>query len=303
MLAIRTTPLTAFGLITALIALALPTNPILKRLIWHLLTFAALYTITITIADKKLDRYALPTMGALNLIAVLGFVALGQWFLARDDHKPTRVARYGLASAVVLFLILQIGTARNAAPYYGDYISPLMGSRQNVLARYSLFNGEGGRAIAEALADHPEMEADGVAGTNWPRSTDFYLPWRLNGLNRSDSPAGITSFFNQRYLILTQPEIARQLYPPRILDWLATLEPVVTVEDQGQPIAWIYDLQTVTVPPYALNPEWPAYVWDNGIQLLTAAAPEETQSGTRIHLQTLWQSPQARSNQLPPRST
>ncbi|HQY30362.1 MAG TPA: hypothetical protein PK691_03705, partial [Thermomicrobiales bacterium] len=291
MLFIRTTPLTLVGLVAAAIALAVPVNPILKRLIVHTLTFATLYTITITIAAKKLDRYALPTMGALNLLAIFGFIALGGWMLTRFREGatwPRLVAAGGLATV----LLLQAGIAIKAAPYFGDYISPLMGGRQAVLRRYSLFNAEGGQAIAHALATHPELQADGVAGTNWPRSTDFYLPWRLDGTHRGDTPEGLISLFANRYLILTQPEIARELYPPRTLTWLQSLTPILTVHDQGQPIAWIYDMWKARVPVAALGPDWPACQWENGTQLLAATSPEQAAPGTRIRVQTLWQSSQ-----------
>lgn len=288
MLVIRTTPLTAFGLVVAIVALLLPVHEVYKRLICHLAAFAVLYTVAITLSEKKLDRYALPTMGALNLIAVLGSLAVGHLLLVREGARRRRLSIVGMAIGAAM-LLLQIGISVQAEPYYGTYVSPFLGDRADVVRRYSLYNAEGGQAIARALAADPTFEDGGTAGTNWPRSTDFYLPWKLRGSDRSDTSAGMTSFFTQRYLVLTEPEIVRELYPERVLDWLATLTPVLTIDDQGDPIAWVYDMSAVHVPATVLDPTWPAFGWENGLEMVAADVPATGAAGSKVRVQMLLQ--------------
>ena len=167
-----------------------------------------------------------------------------------------------------------------------------MGNRAEIRARYSLANGEGGQAIAQMLANHPDISLDDVAGTNWQHTVDFYLPGKIAAVDRSETPTSLVSLLDHRYLILTQPEIDRQLYPPRILAWLQSLNPIDSVSDKGRQIAWIYDLADTHMPIAAVGTDWPSWQFANGSQLLGVTTPDPVSPGDTIRIHTVWQAPE-----------
>ncbi|MCC6791666.1 MAG: glycosyltransferase family 39 protein [Thermomicrobiales bacterium] len=71
----RISPLTILGLVIVFAAMALRhevARLLPTRLIRHLLLFSAIYTATLSVAPKKLDRYVLPSVVTLDLAAGLG---------------------------------------------------------------------------------------------------------------------------------------------------------------------------------------------------------------------------------------
>ena len=125
MLAIRTNPLTIFGLLFAISLLFLPTDPLvsnLRRLAAHFLTFALVYLMMLTVAAKKLDRYALPAMATLSLVAIIGFIGIAHWLKGRVTVRSRTMATVSFIGAIAAIVLVQAGIAGRSAPYYEDYL-------------------------------------------------------------------------------------------------------------------------------------------------------------------------------------
>ncbi len=292
MLAIRTNPLTVLGLILALSMLIIPSsngNPLNKRLVVHLTTFAITYMVLLGLADKKLDRYALPILASMNLIAMLGAIAFICWasrFLTRINPVLTR----SIPLAVVAIMLLgQSGIAARQAPYYENYVSPLVGGSANIETRFSIANGEALRPIAEALKSHPEISVDDVGVLIWNRALEFYLLGPVFEIGRGNNAQGLISLFANDYVIVTPTELNRGLYAPQIANWFGTLTPFVAVTDMGKTVAHIYDLSNVHIPYELVLGTWPAFAYANGAELLAIPKLGSVTQGERVKILSLWQ--------------
>ena len=163
LLAYRLSPVTVLGLaITAAAMVIAPgrVSAIHRRICFHLTLFAALYIVILSTEPKKLDRYLLPPIVALDIVAALGtMAAIG---LLAGKGARWRFSVPATAGIVVCgsLLVLQALFARQSAPYYITSVSTLKGGQTAALEDVSLGWGEGGKADAEAILDHPD---EGIA--------------------------------------------------------------------------------------------------------------------------------------------
>jgi len=266
LLAYRLSPVTLLGL--AITAAAMILSPgrlstIDRRLCLHLMLFATLYIVILSTEPKKLDRYLLPPIAALDLVAALGTMA-AITALTRSGASRFLRNRIAVAGAVACgsLLILQAIFAQQSAPYFITSVSPLKGGQSAALDEVSLGWGEGGKAVAEAILDHPEIAQSRITGGAWPRTIDYYLPFTIDKPNYSPTDSSLATLLSTDYLVVTQPEIQRRLYPAAMIDWFETLEPAVTVRDHGRVYARIYDLTNAPIPPLFLTADSPMYEWD-----------------------------------------
>ena len=112
-----------------------------------------------SIGAKKFDRYMLPSLLALDLVALLGWLCLVQSLLER--LKAVRTSTHQLpnhlATLSLIFLLHGLPGFLHY-PYYLTYFNPLLGG--SVTAPHVLFVGwgEGLEAAAEWLNKQPEAE-------------------------------------------------------------------------------------------------------------------------------------------------
>jgi hypothetical protein len=285
-LAYRISPVTLVGLVVGLLALlTLPAvgGYINRRLIWSLVGFSAAYLAILSLAAKKLDRYLLPSLAALDLVAALGAVAAITW-LGQRLAGSGRVAAMTVAiSGGTLLLIGQAVPAIGSAPYYLTYVSPLMGGTSDARDEISLGWGEGGKAVAEALLDHPEIGPSNAAGSLWPRTIDYYLPYEIGQATYDLTSAGAVWFLASEYVVVTEPEIKRQFYRPSMSAWLESQNPVLTVTDDGRIYARVYDLSGYPLPEPYYVADAPIYTWGE-VRLVAADFRSEIEPGMELRL-------------------
>jgi hypothetical protein len=77
-LALRLGPGTTIGV---LLLFTFGTRPEWRRSAWTLLGFVLLFLVLLTVAAKKVDRYLLPTLPALGILAAVGWYEAGDWLL------------------------------------------------------------------------------------------------------------------------------------------------------------------------------------------------------------------------------
>ncbi|HEX3303499.1 MAG TPA: hypothetical protein VHR64_11500, partial [Thermomicrobiales bacterium] len=286
-LAYRLSPLTAVALVLSTFGLLAPRVGAAepgRRLCFNLAVFAAAYFVILSFAAKKLDRYLLPTLAALDLIAVIGTIALVRYLVS----QRAGISRYvATGIAVAAFLVLlggQAVAARESAPYYITYVSPLMGGQSAARRSISLEWGEGGKAVAETILQHPEITPGTIAGGAWPRAIDYYLPFPLLSANHDLNPAGAAWFMQSQYVVVTEPEIQRQFYALSMIVWFDSQSPVAVIQDDGRVYARIYDLSGLRVPEPYYQPDAPIFTWRGQATLVGSVYREQIEVGSDLRL-------------------
>jgi hypothetical protein len=286
-LAYRMSPVTLVALLLSAIALLAPgitIPPRVRRLCLNLAIFAGAYLFVLSLAAKKLDRYLLPSLAALNLIAAIGSIFLIRWLVGRLGVNRALPAFASVACISVLFLGGQALAAHQSAPYYITYVSPLMGGQAAARDQLSLEWGEGGKAVAEAILQHPGIGAGEIAGSAWPSSIDYYLPFAVGEVDYDLDSTGVAWFLSSHYVVVTEPEIQRQFYPPEMIAWFDTLEPLAVVHDDGRIYARIFDLSGLDLPPPYYQHDAPIFVREQKVRLVGSAFRDEITSGADIRV-------------------
>ena len=157
-LAFRTTPLVMLGLAVALPLLFVGRKALKGNLV-ALLAYACLFTILMTLGAKKFDRYMLPVILALDIVAAWGLVELGK--LARQ-HLEFRVWSLGFGICIAL-LLLQAILVLSYHPHYLAYYNPLLGGTSRAIQVLPVGWGEGMDLAARYLNQKEDAESLCVA--------------------------------------------------------------------------------------------------------------------------------------------
>lgn len=228
----RTTPWTGLGLLALLVALARRWEWLRGRgALLLLLAFIALFVVgVLSAAPKKFDRYALPAIPLLLVLAACGLAWLGG--LMPGLLRQSGVLVLTLMAATTLLLI---------HPYYLAYYSPLIGGSAGAVKAVPIGWGEGLDLAADWLNAQPDI-AQSVVGTWSPPSIQAYLnttaTWQeLIDTNRAD------------YLVVYLYQVQTGgLY---FGEYHPACTPLHTVRIAGIDYVWIYKTPRRQVQPLA----------------------------------------------------
>lgn len=125
-LALRLGPGTVVGL---LLLFVLGASPPARRTVWALLGSVALFLVLLTVAAKKVDRYLLPILPALGILAAVGWWEAGRWTAGRLARRGALLMGGAgpLAVAAALALALQLWPLLQAGRYPLAAYDPLFG--------------------------------------------------------------------------------------------------------------------------------------------------------------------------------
>ncbi len=116
----RTTPVVLAGLLLALVFVRqVKSNPTMAATCLVLGLFALFYGVLIATGQKKLDRYVLPLLPPLDLLAGVGWTATAVWI--HRQARPMIGAGYAATLAVsipVLALLVHAGGSLAVSPYF-----------------------------------------------------------------------------------------------------------------------------------------------------------------------------------------
>ena len=119
-----------------------------------LLGYALGFLLMMTLGAKKLDRYVLPILPALCVLAALGLAAAYSWLHARMAAVgAARGPWRGAAAALVV--LLAVWPAAFTYPYFLTYYSPLLGGGPAAQRLVMVGNGEGLDQVAAWLNTRP----------------------------------------------------------------------------------------------------------------------------------------------------
>ena len=154
--AFRTTPLIMLGLAAAL-PLLFGSQKARRGDLVALLAYACLFAILMTLGAKKFDRYMLPSIPALDIVAAWGLVELGKIKVQRSKIKA-QIWTWDLGFWILL-LLLQSGYILSYHPYYLAYYNPLLGGLPRAVQVLPVGWGEG-MDLAARYLNQKEDAAD-----------------------------------------------------------------------------------------------------------------------------------------------
>jgi len=230
-IAYRTTPLMWLGLF--LLLLRLKKIPPISNRYHHLgviLLYLLLYLGLITASQLKYDRYIIPMLPLLNILAALGLWAGWRWLIS---YRPPIQRLWGVAIGGML--ILQIGTAINHHPYYYTFWNPLLGGISQAVHMLPVgTGGEGIDQIAAQLNQLPEPSLLTVASANSQKIAPLFSGETLPMTNLD----GTWLLADYTFIHISQKQRAK--HDPEILTYLAQQPLVHQVALQGLAYAWLY---------------------------------------------------------------
>jgi 4-amino-4-deoxy-L-arabinose transferase-like glycosyltransferase len=265
----RSTPLTLLGLVLAIWFLVAEirirkrerSNEVKNQVLQAVLALAVfdfLFTLFMTFAEKKFDRYLLPSHAPLMLIAGWGWVQLANslaWF-----RKPSWRAPALLGAVAALQLI----SAGFTFPYYLSYYNPILAvitRPENVI---QIGWGEGLDQAATYLESQPGIDQKQVA--SW-YSTSFNLLYESKAndipIALELSNANLLSLLANDYLVIYIHQLQRGT-PQNLFAALQLSEPEHIVTINGLEYVRIYHQDPLTKPH-------PDGIYQVGAQIATGA--------------------------------
>jgi 4-amino-4-deoxy-L-arabinose transferase-like glycosyltransferase len=205
------------------------------------------------LSPKKQDRYLLPLLPMLDLLAAFAYVEISksanrQIGKSADKRLIIRSTRY--ATRIVLLLLLLLIHAFpviTAYPYYLAYFNPLMGGLSRAIETTLVGWGEGMEEAAAYL--NRRSDADQLYVASVPAQT--FLPYfKGTGENFYTNDVALRA----DYVVLYVSQMQRLAPSPEIVRHFLAMDPEHTVHVLGAPYARIYPgpkLITTEIPPDA----------------------------------------------------
>jgi len=233
-LAFRSTPILWVGLLTFGALLARAKSEIhlrLRNTAWPFWVLAILFLGVITLGAKKLDRYVLPTLEALNVIGAIGLAFALDVIAQRSSTTPQRGSAQNAWSSGMLALTLVIPFAQflTVWPLTLRAYNPLLGGYAGASRALPVGGGESAE-VARQLNDSA-IASQSIAATDIVGTAPFYTGtlW----------PATNAGYAQADYLLFNASDF--QLTPDAVSHWIDGLHPVMTLTVQSQPFAWLYE--------------------------------------------------------------
>jgi 4-amino-4-deoxy-L-arabinose transferase-like glycosyltransferase len=238
-LALRLTPWTLLGLLLLPIAWrrARDLAPA-RRSLALLLAYVLLFTLAMSLFPKKFNRYIEPVFPALDILAAVGLLAIGDWGLRvwnrLRSSSPFADRRSG--AQALLVLALAAASLANIAYWHpheiAAYNQALGGARAGAYAFLTGW-GEGLEQAASWLNEQPDITGVRVATTQ-PSALQPYMRDGAQALAASDSLPDRTG-----YVVVYVRSTQGLVWPPfdRFYPGAA---PLHVVQIHGVDYAWIY---------------------------------------------------------------
>ncbi len=208
--------------------------------------FAGGMLLALTLLPKKFDRYALPTLPALLILAAAGWHVGEQWLVVRNNppiHALQRLPAWLRWGTLALLLVLHTLAYQ---PYQIAYANPLLGGTRTAAQVLPLGWGEGLEQAAAYLNQQPDGCQQAIA-TWFDPVLDAFACAPVVRLPAATEPRRVA------YAVLYIDQLQRNNAPEATAYVLQSGSPVFTATVQGVPYATVYHLpQPVAQPSGAL---------------------------------------------------
>ena len=246
---LRISPLVALGV--GLLVLAAPAGERRATARW-LVAYVVLFGVLMTLASKKFDRYMLPALLMLDLLAGVGLwrllvLAAGRWPGAQATRgtattAPAARPRPSLTAGLVAFVAAgQLLLLVRAWPYPIAYYNPLAGGAARAQQLVMVGWGEGLEQAAAYLNSLPDAESlyvvtsyNHVVRPRFVGTTEAMAAYvRAEAAGTAQPPDYVVLYINAVQRGQMSPEVA-QAERAGALAFVAHVN--------GQPYAWVYKL-------------------------------------------------------------
>jgi hypothetical protein len=194
----RLTPVSLLGLVCLVLASWWQVG-ILRaaRPVWVLIGLAIAFTVFMNLGAKKLDRYILPVVPLLDILAACGLWAATRELLARvrGSARPARLA----APLLAVILLLQPVAWYSVLPYPLAYYDTLMGGGAAAQRAVLVGWGEGLDQAAAYLNAQPDASTATV-GVYYPLTVNFQALLRGTAVSFGPNvtPTYVVDYINAR---------------------------------------------------------------------------------------------------------
>jgi hypothetical protein len=229
----RTGPLLWLGL-ALLAAMAWPARKLPRQhqiFLGIMLLYLGGYLVLITLSDLKIDRYIIPMLPTLDLMAALGLVIAWRWLPRRWSWS----SQLSQPMALVV-LISGIAMARPHHPYYYTYWNPLLGGIKQAVRVLPVGGGyEGSEQAAAYLNTLPNAATLKVASA---------ISGKIRPLLNGATTIPMTNLDGEWYLadytFIYISQVQRGKQDAEIIDYLKRKPLVFSFSLSGLDYGWIY---------------------------------------------------------------
>lgn len=245
----RSSPIVVLGLLLASVAWLFKLDPLdhsrRRDVVLSFVLFAVGFMVFMNFGSKRSDRYVLPVIPVLSIVAGLGWVALMRWVQSMfHRQKWTKIS----GVIVVIPLLFHITSTLIHAPYYLSYFNPLMGGARKAPEVLQIGWGEGLDEAARYLNAMPGAEQMTVASWYERVFSDFFVGRTINieDLARI-SEQEIQQILASDYIVIYYHQLQRGM-PENLLEIIGDQEPIHRIWINGLEYIRIYDPASFSNP-------------------------------------------------------
>ncbi|HEX9374501.1 MAG TPA: glycosyltransferase family 39 protein, partial [Roseiflexaceae bacterium] len=211
-----------------------------RRVALALLSFAVLFTVAVSFAAKKFDRYMLPAWPALEIAAAIGLAGLGRWvtgFLGRSTRRAP--ARWPDVAAILAIGALLFAIDMWYHPYEIAYYNPLLGGGATAERIILVGWGEGLEDVGAWLRQRPDLERAPVL--SWiPPTLSPFLPRSVQVLDIREETVALRSPAPLYAVLYTRAAARAEAHGPEV--YIRQTPPLFTVRKYGITYATVHQL-------------------------------------------------------------
>jgi len=193
----------------------------------------------LSLSAKKFDRYLLPVFAPLDLVAGLGWLALGDAFTELVRHRTRLPANWFATALLGLVACWQLAGVLQTYPYYFNYYNPLLGGDRKAPEVMLVGWGEGLDQAARYLNGKPG--AEGMKVFSW--SADGCFSYFYKGsAGTIDYDMSVRDLRRADYVVFYINQLQRKAPSREILAYFSQFEPEYVVKIGNLEYARIYNM-------------------------------------------------------------
>jgi hypothetical protein len=209
------------------------------------LAFTVFFTIMVSLAAKKGDRYLLPAFLPAAILAAWTLTEGIEGLAARlrSSRRPGWLAYAAGAGLILLVSLLWL----RLAPHYGAYFNPLLGGGPAAEGAFAFGQGEGLELAAQYL-NRQEGAAESLAVTFYPPQFRYYFDGEATSLRRNEWDK---TWLFADYVVFYISQVQRREPTAALVEFFLAQEPEYVARLGGVPFARVYR------PPLLLSGQLP----------------------------------------------
>jgi hypothetical protein len=198
------------------------------------LAFTVFFTVMVSLAAKKGDRYLLPAFLPAAILAAWTLTTGLEGLAARlrGSRRPGWLAHAGAAGLILLVSLIWL----RLAPHYGAYFNPLLGGGPAAEGAFAFGQGEGLELAAQYL-NRQEGAAASLAVTFYPSQFRYYFEGEATSLRRADWDK---TWLFADYIVLYISQVQRREPTADLVEFFLAQEPEYVARLGGVSFARVY---------------------------------------------------------------